>query len=168
MKLAPGRDTLESAVADREGQWISAKRSALVIPAASPSVALSGITLIRRFDNAPEYPEPDDPYVNAKAKIVPTLIDTVPGGKGAMLSLYFVVYPQPGVPNPPKLIMEFLQDGKPVVQGTPELPPPDARVVIPYIANSPIGNLKPGQYEVRVTVTQAGRTAQESTFVTIE
>jgi hypothetical protein len=46
--------------------------------------------------------------------------------------------------------MESLQDGKPVV------------------ANSPIGNLKPGQYEVRVTVTQAGRTARRKTFVTIE
>lgn len=168
VKLPPGRYTVESAVADREGQKISAKRSALVIPPPNQSVSMSGITLIRRFEKAPLDPELDDPYVNAKSKVIPTLIDTVPGGKGSVLSLYFAIYPQAGLAEPVKLLMEFLQDGKLVVKGSPDLPPPDSRGVIPYIANTPIESLKPGQYEVRVTVAQGGRAAQESKFVTIE
>lgn len=168
LRLQPGRYTVESAVTDREGEKISAKRAALAIPAVGAGVGLSGLTLIRRFDKAADDPEPDDPYVNGKTKIVPTLGARVPAGKGAMLSLYFLVYPQPGAGDRPKMTLEFLLDGVVVGQGSPELPQPDARGIIPYIANSSIETLKPGQYEVRVTVTQGGTSAQESTFITIE
>ena len=167
LSLAPGRYTVETAVADREGNKISAKRSALVIPAATPGVALSEITLIRRFEKAPDDPEPEDPFINGKSRIVPTLLDTVPGGKGTALSLFFAVYPESGAP-PPTMLMEFLQDGKLVAQGAPELPTADARGVIPYIANSPLENFKSGQYEVRVTVTQGSHAARQSMFVNIE
>jgi hypothetical protein len=64
--------------------------------------------------------------------------------------------------------MQFLQDGKTVAQGAPGLPAANERGVIPYVANSPTANLKPGQYEVRVVAAQGGHAAQQSIFVTIE
>lgn len=129
---------------------------------------MSGITLIRRFEKAPETPESDDAFVQGVSKIIPTLNDTVPGGKGAVLSLYFVVYPERTSTDVPKLLIEFLKDGKLITRGAPDLPKPDARGVIPYVANSPIEGLDGGQYEIRLTALQGGKAAQQSTFVTIE
>ena len=167
LSLAPGRYTLESAVADREGNKISAKRAAVVIDPVAPGIGLSELTLIRRFDKAPEDPELDDPFITGKSRIIPTLLDTVPGGKGAVLSLFFNIYPVKDAP-PPKMTMEFWSDDKLVAAGVPELTAADAHGVIPYIANSPLDTLKPGQYEVRVTVTQGSKGARQSMFVTIE
>lgn len=165
--LEAGRYTVESAVADQEGKRIGAKRSAVVVLPAANGVALSDITMIRRFDKAPETPDAGDPYINGKSRIVPTLADAVPGGKGAMLSLYFGIYPDPGS-EAPKLTIQFLQDGKVLAQGSPELPAADRNGVIPYIAHSPIENLKAGLYEVRVLVEQGKHSAEQSTLVTIE
>jgi hypothetical protein len=166
LALRPGRYTVESAVSDQVGNKISARRAVAVVTPAN-GIALSDIVLIRRFDKAPQDPEPDDPFLNGASKIVPTLADSIPGGKGAVLSLYFTIYPEAGGPSP-KLVMEFLQNGKPVAQGAPELPAANPHGAIPYVANSPVENLKTGQYEVRLTAMQGDHAVRQSAFVTIE
>ena len=100
--------------------------------------------------------------------MTPSLDDSVKGGTGATLSLYFSVYPQPQATAPPELSIDFLLDGKPVAHGEPKLPAADENGRIAYIAETPIGTLKPGQYEITVTVRQAGKSVQERLFVNIE
>ena len=169
LNLRPGRYTLEAAVADREGQKIAARRIAVVVPGRpEKTVSLSSIVLVRRMDQAPPTPEPDDPFLNGVNRVVPTLNDAVPGGAGKALSLYFVVYPIPGAADKPKLTMEFFDGEKRLGGGEPELPAPGADGRIPYIATTPLDAFKPGLYEVRVTVNQGGASDVQSTFVTIE
>ena len=73
-----------------------------------------------------------------------------------------------GATAQPELSIDFLSDGKPVAHGEPKLPAADESGRIAYIAETPIGTLKPGQYEVTVTVKQAGKAAQERLLVNIE
>ncbi len=163
--VAPGRYTLETAVMDRRGQKVSAKRAVLMALAPNQSVGLSNLTLIRRVE-AQTKPDTEDPLDFAGGKVTPSLNDTVPGGKGAALSLYFVVYPVQGA-DKPKMKLELLKDGKAVGGGTPELPAPDAQGAIPYIATLPIETLEQGQYEVRVTVQQGAGAVQQTTMFII-
>lgn len=173
LTLRPGRYTLESAVADQEGNRIAARRASLIVPAQPIGrVALSGIAMIRRTDKAPASPEPDDPFIVGANRIIPMLHSTVPGGAQRTLSLYFVVYPAAAPDSAPAeapiLAVEFLRDGVGVGTAAPELPVPLPDGRIPYIANTPLDAFAPGLYEVRVTVRQYGTSARQSIFVTIE
>ena len=162
--VAPGRYTLETAVMDRRGQKISAKRAVLMALAPNQSVGLSNLTMIRRVE-AQAKPDSEDPLDFSGGKVTPSLNDTVPGGKGSTLSLYFIVYPQGA--EKPQMILELLKDGKRVGGGSPDLPAADAQGTIPYIATLPIETLEPGQYEIRVTVKQGAGAAQQTTMFTI-
>lgn len=169
VNLRPGRYTLESAAVDREGKKIAARRTAVVVPAPPEGkVALSGLTLIRRTDQAPAEPEPGDPFIAGASRIVPMIESAVPGGAGKVLSLYFVIYPASGATAPPSLSIDFFHDDQRVGGGEPALTAalPDGR--IPYIANTPLDSFPPGLYEVRVTARQDGVAARQSLFVTIE
>jgi len=172
-ELAPGRYTLETAVLDREGMKLSAKRLAVIVPPPSPGVGISSLSMVRsiatdRALDAPALVQSGDPFDFPGGKVTPSLDDMVKGGPGAALSLYFTVYPQAGATAPPELSIDFLADGKPVAHGEPKLPAADGSGRIAYIAETPIGALKPGQYEITVTVKQAGKAAQERLFVNIE
>jgi VWFA-related protein len=167
--LRPGRYTLESAVADREGQRIAARRAAVVVPARpANAVALSGLALIRRVEKITAPPEDGDPFFVSPDRIVPTLADSVPGGAGKALSLYFVIFPAAGVAGKPTLTMEFFDGETRLGGGNPELPAPDASGRIPYIATTPLDGFKPGQYEVRVTARQGEASDRQSIYITVE
>ncbi|MEO8662713.1 MAG: VWA domain-containing protein [Bryobacteraceae bacterium] len=167
--MPAGRYTLETAVLDRETMKVSAKKQALIVPGTPAGVSISALGLVRSVAPlAAAEQDIADPLQFKGGKVTLSLDDTVKSGAGAKLSLYFTAYPQAGVTEPTKLVMEFLQDGKAVVRGEPELPPADELGRIAYIATMPIDTLKPGQYEVRVTAIQAGKAAQEHMFLNVE
>lgn len=165
--LPSGRYTLETAVIDRETEKVSARKSFLLIPPVSESVGLSSLVRVR--SSSPDLTaSADDPFQVAAEKISPGLQDTAGGGPGSVLSYFFTVYLEPGSPSAPDLDIEFLQDGKVIGHGEPKLPAPDSRGLIPYIASTPLDSFPPGQYEMRVTVRQNGKTVTERTVITIE
>lgn len=165
--LAPGRYTLEAAAADRVGEKVAARRISVIVPPAVPGIALSGITLARRVEKAPEQPEPGDGFIAGARRVVPTLANAVPGGKGNALSLYFVVYPAAGA-GKPKLTISFHRDGGQLGGGEPDLPDPEPDGSIPYIATIPLDGFATGQYEVRVRAGQGDSADEQTAFVTIE
>jgi VWFA-related protein len=173
--LPPGRYTLETAVTDRITGKISAKKSAILIPPASQSATLSSLVRVRSVapmdptETAVMADRSDDPFQVAAGKVSPGLDDTAKTGPGSALSIFFTVYTQPGSQTAPDLGVEFLQDGKVIGRGNPKLSPPDSHGIIPYIASTPLESFKPGQYEMRVTISQNGKaTAAERTIFTVE
>ena len=172
--LPAGRYTLETAVTDRKSGKLGARKSAILIPATSQSLGISSLVRVRSItpqepgDAASMADRLDDPFQIAAGKVSPGLDDSAKAAAGSVLSVFFTVYAQPGSQTAPDLGVEFLQDGKPIGRGNPKLPPPDSRGIIPYIASTPLDSFKPGQYEMRVTVSQSGKTATERTIFTIE
>jgi hypothetical protein len=169
LPLPAGRYTLETAVLDRETMKVSGSKKALIVPAAPAGVGISSVALVRNVAplTGPSN-DPEDPLEFEGGKVTLSLDDTVKSGSGNKLSLYFNVYVQDGASDPANLVMEFLQDGKAVVRGEPDLPKPDKTGRIAYVATMPMDNLKPGQYEVRVTAMQGGKAAQEHMFLNVE
>jgi hypothetical protein len=173
--LPPGRYTLETAVVDRKAGKISAKKTAMLIPPTSQNAGLSSLVRVRSVspadtsETALMVERSDDPFQIAAGKISPGLDDEAKTGPGSALSIFFTVYTQPGSQTAPDLGVEFLQDGKVIGRGNPALPAPDSHGIIPYIASTPLDSFKPGQYEMRVTISQNGKAmAAERTMFTIE
>lgn len=164
--LAPGRYTIETAVADQEGQRGSARKAVLVVPQRAAAPGLSDIVLLRRMDKAPETPDPLDPTIVPAGRVIPTLADTVPGGPDALLSAYFVIYA--ATDDRPRLVLDLIKDGELITRSTPALPQPAHDGTIPYLANLPLKGLAPGQYELRATVIEAEQGVQRSLFVNVQ
>lgn len=162
--LPAGRYTVETAVLDRESSRASTRRLALVIPGHERGVALSSLALVRRADPATDR-NPADPLEFRGGKVTPTLVDEAQ--VNVRPALYFVVYPDAGLPDRPELIVDYLQDGEVILRATPTLEAPEADGSIPFLAMAPEG-LKPGQYVVRATVRQGATAAQERTLLTLK
>ncbi len=167
-RVPPGRYTVEMAAMDRESGKISVRRSMLIVPTSRQQLSLSSLAVVKRTDPLPpNTPETEDPFKFQTAKIVPNIGENLRVEPGRNLSLYFVVY-APAGSSRPELAMEVAQDGQVVARGTPELPAPNARGEIPYVASFPIDSLRAGRYEIQVTVRQNGATATERTLVNLE
>jgi len=176
--LPPGRYVMETAIIDRIAEKVSAKKSIYVVPqSATGALSLSSPAMVRRIEAAAAAPEvsaeadairANDPFRFPGGKVIPSLDWTVVGGKGAALSLYFVVYPVVGMNDKPALTIEFYSEGKLIARGQPELPAADGKGRIPYLATSTIESLAPGMYDVRILVTQGKLAAEERASFTVE
>jgi hypothetical protein len=167
--LAPGRYTFESAVLDREANKAGARKAALVVPTRSGALAISNLTLVRAYQPKAPNLDPNEPFQFQGGRITPTLNPTVVANKGAMLSMFFVVYPDPAIADKPQVIMEYIRDGQVTGRGAIDLPAPDAATGrIPYVMSSPAENMPPGNYEVRAIVKQGAAATEERAFFTIE
>lgn len=166
--LPPGRYLIESVAADQEATQFGTLRSVLVVAPAATGPRISEMTLVRRFDKPPDSPEPGDPLYLQDRRVIPTLDDKVIAGPGSQAAIFLVVYPEQGVSDPPQMTIQIRRNGAILNQGTPDLPQPNASGACPYLLNFGISGLEPAEYEVRAIVSQSGKLASSSFFVTIE
>ncbi len=155
--LAPGHYTLSTAVIDGEANAIGAMRLAAYVKPAS-QLGLSSLEVVKRITPLNGERNPLDPLETQNGRVTVTLDSNAPSGKP--VDLYFIVYPdQRSESEPPKLLVELLNNGKEVARMNPELPKPDNTGAIPVVAE-----LKPpvGEYDVRVTVRQGTAAAQST------
>ncbi len=167
--LAPGRYTVESALADLEGQRLAARKAVLVVPKRADGLSMSELVLLRRMEPRPETVDANDPTVLANARVVPTLADTIkrPGGTvKTALSAYLVLYPAEG--RVPRLVLDLVRDGKVAARMEPTLPAIDREGRIPFVSSMPVDGVAPGLYEFRATVIDGDKGLQRSLMVTIE
>ncbi|MBZ5582137.1 MAG: VWA domain-containing protein [Acidobacteriia bacterium] len=168
MTLPPGRYTLETAVSDRENGRLGVVRASYFLSSEPKGVALSDIALVRSYQPGANALEPSDPFQFQGGRVTPTLTRVVKAAPGAMLSLFFVVYPDASNPAKPSLEVEYLKDGKVVGKGALDLPAPDANGRIPYVMSSSAASMEPGEYVIQATAKQGASTAQEQTTIQIE
>ncbi len=168
LDLPPGRYTLETAVLDRESMKSSAARSVVAVPAARPGVAISSIALVRRTDNEPNPTDLNDPFHTAGKRIIPTLDNTFSISRDPGLSFYFVVAPGAPLAAAPQLMLELSKDGQAIAKAPLQLPAPDARGLIPYVGSLPLAKFPPGQYDLRMVVTQGESAAEERASFIVE
>jgi hypothetical protein len=167
IELPPGRYTIESAVGDQEKTIYSARRSVLVVTPPADGPRISDMALVRRLDRIPEEREAGDQLYLQDSRVVPTLDEEILGGSSRLAAVFLVVYPDAGSPEPPRMTIEILRDGKLLNQGNPPLPPVNASGACPYVLNIGLGGMEPAQYELRATVAQGDRLTRRSLFVTI-
>ena len=165
--LAPGRYTVETVAQDQATRKTSVRKAVLVVPPSAPALGLSTLAIIKRTEPVtPGALESDDALRVGETRIVPQLGEpTLAPGQG--LPLFLVAYPAAGSSDKPELTLELMRDGAVVGRSTPDLPAPDEKGRIAYIATIPSTGFAPGRYEVRAVFRQGSLAAEEIAFFNI-
>jgi VWFA-related protein len=167
LTLPPGKYTLEAAIMDRVNNKIGTVRSDF--QAAPPkSLSISDVSLVRSYAPGAKDLDPNDPFQYQGGRVTPTLTTTIRAGKGATLSMFFVVYPEPGNTAKPSVELEYVKDGQVIGKGGLELPAADAKGRIPYIMSSSAEALPAGEYVIRATAKQGTATAEDQATFKVE
>ena len=161
---APGRYTLETVAQDENSKKTSVRKASLVVTKAEPALGLSSLAIIKRTEPVnPGALETDDALRVGETRIVPELGEpTLQAGEG--LPLFLVAYPAAGAIEKLELTLALLREGTVVGRSTPDLPAPDDKGEIAYIATIPSTGLGPGRYEVRAILRQGALAAEETAF----
>ena len=166
--LPAGYHTVEVAVLDRETGKTGVRRSALFVPQPREGLAMSSVSLIRKWRPKEADASADDPFVFGDKTVTPTLMPKVNKSVSTSLPFYMIVYPDAQNSSKPQLFIEFNRDGHTKQVASTELGPADADGRIQYVANAPIGQFDPGNYAVRFVVHQGTEVAEEDFAVNLE
>lgn len=167
LTLPPGRYTLETAVMDHEAGKVGTRKTSYVVAPPHKGVSMSSLFLVRNFQPNAKEMSPSEPLQYQGGKITATLSGHVYRVKGAQLSTFFVVYPDPSIAEKPVALVEFSVDGKVIAKGQLPLPAADAQGRVPYVMSSPAESMPPATYLIHVTVKQGGSTAEEMAQVQV-
>jgi VWFA-related protein len=166
--VAPGYYTIEVAVLDRETGRTSARSSAMYVPKQGGGLAMSSVSLIRKW--RPKEPDaaPDDPFIFEDKTVTPTLVTRINKSVSTSLPFYLIVYPNPTNAGKPELLIEFNRDANVKRVAAVTLGEPDSTGRIQYVANAPINQFEPGNYAVRFVVRQGAETVEENFAIDLE
>jgi VWFA-related protein len=167
LRLPPGSYTAELLVRDAVGDRSSGRRLALTVPAPEGPLAMSSLVVVGAVEAADPKSDPTDPLRLGDQRIVPNLGRPVSAAPGATLPVYYSVYVRPGAKEPVTATVEVSREGRVVARGSSPLPPPDAAGRITGLSPIPLQKLQPGTYDVKVTVSKEGLSAEETTVVTV-
>ena len=153
-ELPAGVYTMETVVHDLPSAKSSVRLATVEVTRDDPAkLRMSSLVLVKRAEKIPEKDRrPDNPLLIKDVVVSPNLGDPV-SKKSKEVGFYFAAYPAQGKPAPESVI-ELLQNGKPVAQIPMPLPAADASGRIQQVGRLPIGELAPGNYELRAVVAQ--------------
>lgn len=164
----PGVYTLETAVMDRIGNKAGAQRTTFTIEPLSTGATLSDITPIENVEPAPEDSGTFDPMRYRDGHVIPNLATELPEGTRS-LSLFFLLHPIAGSQSQPALRMQISRNSQPIIEMPMELEKVSGSgAAIPYLATIHGRVFPPGQYQVKVLLSQDGSTATGSASFNVE
>jgi VWFA-related protein len=166
-QLDPGRYTVSSIVYDATNNRASTKEGTLEVPAADESrLRLSSIVLIKSAEQTRPGKHTPTPFNFGEVLLYPNMGEPVRKSAGNKLAFFVTAYP-PRSASAAKLKIEITQRGRTLGQSSNDLPAPDADGRIQYASAVPIDKYAPGDYELRVTVSDARDTVTRSEKFTV-
>jgi hypothetical protein len=165
--LPSGRYSVETAVRDGLGDRTGCDVTRLEVAPAVPGVRLSSLVGLAGA-TAATGEDPDDPFRVGQVQMAPDLggrLHAEAGSDG--LAVYYVVYAQPGATEAPRMRLEVDRAGRVVRRGEIALPAADARGRIPSVTKVPVAALVPGEYTLRLSVTQGVSKATEEALLRV-
>ena len=171
--LTPGKYTLEAVAQDSA----SGKASALRMPFEVPEVneqkmRISSVVLSRGVNPLTEEQKKqgaDHPlYLEGQAYFVPNVTQTFSQSKDKNLLIHFNVYLPRDAAARVNAALMFLTDGKIYTQADGSLPDADGTGRIAYATSFGTENFPPGEYDLRVTVSDGTHRASSTTHFIIE
>jgi VWFA-related protein len=165
--LPPGKYSVETAVRDGLADRTGCLATRLVVAPLAPGVRLSSVVGLAGAMPATGE-DRDDPFRVGQVRMTPDLAGRLRAEAGADgLAVYYVVYAQAGAREAPQMTLEVDRAGRVVRRGRVALPPADAGGRIPYVAKVPVEALSPGEYTLRLSVTQGTSTATEEALLQV-
>ncbi len=156
LDLAPGHYTVETSIVDREGSQATAETAQVEVPAPPKGVGISSLVVVQQLEQANNKTDAADPLTFKGKHVIPMVQPTV--NPASKRYVYFVVYPEKGSKDKPKIQVEFKSGGQVFAQSTADLPAPDATGTIPMFVAAAT---RPGNCELKITAVQGNQSATE-------
>jgi VWFA-related protein len=161
--LDAGTHTMETVVRDALADKTSVRIQTVTIPAVdATALRMSTVVAVARSEKVPSAERvPGSPLYVGDQLLYPGFGEPFSKTAYKALPFYFVAYTRPGAGDA-SAVIELLHDGQRVAQTPLELAPADDTGRIEQVSRLPLDPLVPGRYELRVQVTQGGRTVARS------
>jgi hypothetical protein len=162
-ELPPGLYTMETVVYDALSGKASVRFSTIEKPHVNPDqLRMSSLMIVRRGERVPEDERmPGSPLYVGDTLLYPNLGAALQKGEDAELPFFFTAYvPKKGGRASAEL--ELLQNARPLARVPLQLDSPGAEGRVQQVSRFPIAELKPGTYELRVTVRQGSSAVAET------
>jgi VWFA-related protein len=164
-ELPPGLYSMETVVHDGPSGKSSVRFATVEVGRTEDNkLRMSSLMLVRRGENVPEKDRrADNPLLVNGVALSPNLGDPV-SKASKEVTFYFAMYPGKGGSGP-DVVIELVQNGKPVVQLPMPVPPADANGRIQQLGRLPIDQLAPGTYELRAVAKQGDQQVARATLL---
>jgi VWFA-related protein len=165
--LPPGKYEVDAVAYDALSSKASVNRCSVEIPEANENnLRLSSVTIIQRAEQVKE--KTDSPFlVGDQLLVYPNLGEPV-RKSAKQMGFYFNVYTAKGATESPNLTLEVLQYNKSVARVPLKLGAPDSKGRIQYASALPLDSLNPGNYELKISVSDAKSAVSRSVAFAIE
>jgi hypothetical protein len=115
---------------------------------------LSDLVFVRSVQPDTGGRDATDPLDFPGGEVTPELNPAVRKSAAAVQSLYFVLYPSPGIEAKPDVRIAVSHNGKLVTEGRQSMSAADPDGSIRVLSEIGLGGLDSGLYEIKVTATQ--------------
>jgi VWFA-related protein len=153
-ELPPGQYTLDYVVADNLAKKAGVGSVPLVVPDAKPGqLVVSSLVVVQRAEKMPASEQPDNPLHVGDLLLYPNIGEPLRKSVAKGLSFYIAITPAAGQPAP-TAELELLSGAQSIGKVPMQLaaPGPDGR--IRNSAQLPLASFPPGDYGLKITVTQ--------------
>ncbi len=153
-ELGAGSYTLEYVVDDALAKRAGAGSMPLVVPDARKALQVSSLVIVQRAERVPPNERGEgNPLYYGDLLLYPNLGEPLSKSAAKAVPFYFTIVPAPGAPSPTALL-ELVQ-GVTVIGRIPlQLTSPGPDGGIQHVSQVPLEKIPPGDYQLRVTVTQ--------------
>jgi VWFA-related protein len=155
----PGQYYAEVVILDCNGGKAGAQRIPFEIPKEADTPSLSKIVLVRRLDPLRAGEGIGEPLRQGTVRITPNLSGTLPPGV-TDVSVFFATHTDPHAAEKARLLLQVLRDGKPLGGAPISTEQASGSEFTSYLNRFSINSPKDGTYQVKVTLSQGGKTAE--------
>jgi VWFA-related protein len=157
----PGKYVLATAITDWNSGKAAAKRETFEVSSSKSMPGLGDLMLVRGTEPIGDNGSDPDLLWRGGERVLPNLYGQLPPGVHN-LSVFFFASTDPKSTEPAAVRLEVLRDGV-ALRGKPLISTLKAGAVLtPVVKSFAISSAADGDYEVRATVTQGGRSAEST------
>ena len=163
---SPGQYILEAAILDCNSGKAGAQRISFELPAAAAIPSLGNMALVRRLEPFGPGDDPSDSLRHGNDKVTPNLSGQLPPG-AKEVSVFFVAHTSLHAEDAATLKALVFRDGKLLGGAPPITQQAGASEFSSYLTSFSIDPPMDGLYEVRINLSQGGKTAEASVSFTM-
>ncbi len=168
-QLSPGNYSVELIAYDGLTGKISVRPSSLEIASIDETKPrLSSVAVLKRAERlTAEEQKKDHPFHFGELLVYPNLGEPISKSTAKQLAFFFTAWPARGSTATLQLVLEILQDGRPLGKSSAQLPAADEQGQIKYASAFPLNEFQPGTYELKVTTGDGKNSVSRSTGFTV-
>ena len=168
-ELPPGFYTMETVVYDALSKKSSVRFTTIEQPNQDPTqLRMSSLMVVSRGEHAEAAADADNPLIVHNTLLYPNLGVPFKKASDKELAFFFTAYTGTDAQAPLSGTIELLQNANVVARSALQLAATDADGRVQQLSRIPIEALQPGEYQLRILVTQGSRTVSRSTEFRIE